>query len=256
MTNCRLCNGDLIRLFDLRILKQYKVWFFKCSHCESLQTETPYWLNEAYEDNNLSNLDTGAAQRNIHNLAACFAICRLFNINNVIDIGGGDGLLCRMLRDYSINCYVKDKYASPAYAQGFTDPNFSKPDLVISFEVIEHFANPATDLSSLFDYEPRHLLLSTAIYSKQGKDWWYLSPESGQHIFFYSKKALKIIANKYNYTLVISGGFILFSKKISTFKKVISFFILSKVVCRLIRSFVVLLPTPGISKDQRSQLDN
>lgn len=255
MTNCRLCNGELIRLYDLRILNQYQVTFFQCHHCESLQTEMPYWLNEAYADNNLSNLDTGAAQRNIHNLAACFAICKLLNINNIVDIGGGDGLLCRMLRDYRINCYVKDKYARPAYAQGFTDPNFTKPDLVIGFEVIEHFANPETDLASLFDYEPKHLLLSTGIYSKQDKDWWYLTPESGQHVFFYSKKALEIIAGKYNYSLIVSGGFILFSKQISTIKKLISTIVLSKTVCRLIRAFVVLLPARGIVHDQNLQIE-
>ena len=47
---------------------------------------------------------------------------------------------CAGCRDYDLNCYVKDKYATPTYAQGFTDQDFSVPDLIIGFEVLEHFS--------------------------------------------------------------------------------------------------------------------
>ena len=69
-------------------------------------------------------------------------IAKLYNLKNVIDIGGGDGLLCRLLRDYEINCYVKDKYSEPKYGQGFTEQNFKKTDLIISFEVLEQLVRP------------------------------------------------------------------------------------------------------------------
>ena len=55
-----------------------------------------------------------------------------------------------MLRDHEINCYVKDKYAAPSYAQGFTEQDFDTPDLLIGFELLEHFANPKSDLEDLF----------------------------------------------------------------------------------------------------------
>ena len=93
---CRLCNGSLKASFCLEVLAKYEVQYYKCADCQSLQTETPYWLDEAYDHKNLSNTDTGAAQRNLHNLAACFVMAKLFNAKNVIDVGGGDGLLCRM----------------------------------------------------------------------------------------------------------------------------------------------------------------
>jgi hypothetical protein len=255
MHSCRLCEDKLTHQFDLTLLGKYDVPFSKCEQCGSLQSETPYWLDEAYSGKNLSNLDTGAAQRNIHNLAACYAICKLFKIKDVIDIGGGDGLLCRMLRDYRINCFVKDKYATPIYAQGFTEQNFLKPDMIIGFEVLEHFANPRVDLEELFQFQSKALLLSTAIYDGQSKDWWYLVPESGQHVFFYSKKALEMIAKKYGYSLVMSGGFILLLKERSVVKKALAKLALSKVVCRLLRSWVVLLPAPGIQQDQALQIE-
>lgn len=252
---CRLCSSNTVPRFHLQMLGKHDVAFMECSHCRSLQTEPPYWLDEAYGSKNLSNLDTGAARRNIHNLAACFGISKLLNAHNVIDIGGGDGLLCRMLRDYDINCYVKDKYATPIYAQGFTEPDFVHPDLVIGFEVLEHFANPQTDLEALFGYQAKALLLSTAQYSKQGSDWWYLLPESGQHVFFYSHQSLEWIAKKYDYSLIVSNEFILFLKHASTFQKIVAKILLSKNFCRLLRAWVVLLPAPGIQKDQALQVE-
>src|ERR1700730_9135404 len=113
---CRLCQGRLSFRFKSTVLGRYSVHYFECRECRSLQTEPPYWLNEAYS-HNLSGLDTGAAQRNLHNLAACYIISKLFGATDAIDYGGGDDLLCRLLRDYGLNCFVSDKYAKVTYAQ-------------------------------------------------------------------------------------------------------------------------------------------
>lgn len=251
---CRLCAGLLFERFGLRVIGKYDVRYYECVNCHSLQTEEPFWLAEAYAQN-LSNLDTGAAQRNLHNLAACYTVAKLFKLRNAIDIGGGDGLLCRLLRDYGINCFVKDKYARPAYAQGFTEPNFQSPDLVIAFEVLEHFANPSTELDELFGPNPGVLLVSTGIFTTEKEDWWYLAPESGQHVFFYTRKALDLIAAKYDYNLILSGGFILFvkSEQLTPLRSLLARLLLTGRICRLIRSRLALLPAPGVWKDHLEQ---
>ena len=251
---CRLCSGAVDSLFKKRVLGKYDVSYYKCSHCHSLQTEKPYWLDEAYK-NNLSNTDTGAAQRNLHNLAACYTISKLLNARNVIDIGGGDGFLCRLLRDYEINCYVKDQYATPSYGQGFTQENFDTPDLIIGFEVLEHYENPIADLDNLFSYKPHALLLSTSIFTNEKQDWWYLSPESGQHVFFYSKKALAMIADKYKYELVVSSGFILLMKNPTLITKIACKILLKGLVVRLLKSLILFLPTPGVWQDHVLQVE-
>lgn len=252
--NCRLCGGRLSRRFNLKVLGKHDVKYYECEGCHSLQTENPYWLDESY-NRSLSCLDTGVAQRNLHNLAACYVVSKLFKVKNAIDIGGGEGLLCRFLRDYGINCFVKDKYANPTFAQGFTEPDFNTPDLVIAFEVLEHFPNPKSDLDALFNLNSNILLASTAIYTNEQEGWWYLSPENGQHVFFYSKKALNLIANRYGYKLVMSGGLILFAKNdaLTPVKAVLAKLLLNKYACRIVRSLVVLLPTPGIWEDHLSQ---
>jgi len=191
---CRLCSGSITKVFSKIILGKYDAGYYKCIDCLSLQTEPPYWLDEAYDIANLSNTDTGAAQRNINNLTASFVIAKLISAKNIIDIGGGDGLLCRLLRDYKFNCYVKDKYAHATYSQGFQNEDFDIPDLIIGFEVLEHYPDPILDLEDMFSKGSPALLISTEVYKDQDQDWWYLSPETGQHVFFYSVVALNYIA--------------------------------------------------------------
>ena len=190
------------------------------NECGSLQTEQPYWLEQAYSSN-LSNLDTGAAQRNLHNWMRVYFVAKIFKLKNAIDFGGGDGLLCRLLKDYGLNCYIQDMYANPTYAQGFTEPDFKTPDLVVAFEVLEHFTNPCEELKALFCADAKVIFISTGIYKNESPDWWYLAPESGQHIFFYTEQALQYLANKYAYELLIIDGNILFIKpeELSPFRR-------------------------------------
>ena len=248
--SCRLCGNQVAAVFSLQLLQKYDVEYLRCSVCESLQTERPYWMQEAYKSN-LSILDTGAAQRNLSNLAATFAVSKLLHLSDVVDFGGGDGLLCRLLRDYKINCYVNDKYAAATYARAFATPGFASPGILLAFEVLEHFNSPFNDLKTLFAWNPQVILASTVIYSGQGADWWYLSPESGQHVFFYSEKALHFIAKSYDYKLLIGSGHFLFLKSdlAGRAKSFFVKFILRRAVLRMISAAMRLLPTRGVQSD-------
>lgn len=256
-SRCRLCGGELTCRFELRVLNRHVVRYFHCERCLSLQSEPPYWLEAAYSGNNLSNLDTGAVQRNLQNFVACLSVVKFLKLRNVLDVGGGDGLLCRLLRDYEINCFVRDKYATPTYAQGFEHPDYQAPDLVIAFEVLEHYPNPSTDLDELFEQQPNAVLASTAIFTAQDKDWWYLAPESGQHVFFYSREALEMIADKYGYDLLVSGGYLLFVKRgrYGSARKALAKVLLKSNVRRLSKAWVAMLPTRGVWKDRLLQVE-
>jgi hypothetical protein len=254
-TSCRLCAGDAEYRFQVTVLRKYEARYFECRTCGSLQTEPPHWLAEAYADNSLSRLDTGAGQRNIQNLAASFAIARLFGARDVLDLGGGDGLLCRLLRDHEINCFVKDKFATPTYAQGYTSETFQRPDMIVGFEVLEHFAEPSREIAEMFARNPRLLLLSTEPYSGQDRDWWYLASEAGQHIFFYSHKALEWIGQKFGYDVLTVGGFVLFVKGLSPAKRRLARLALSHRVLRLLKAWIVTRQTPGVWKDHLAQVE-
>ncbi|MDM0081332.1 class I SAM-dependent methyltransferase [Variovorax sp. J31P179] len=253
--SCRLCGGPLSKVFNTRLLKKHDVAFFKCDSCDSLQSEEPYWLDAAYAVS-LSRLDTGAGQRNMISLAGALSVAKLFGARNLIDMGGGDGLLCRLLRDYGLNCYVTDKFAAPTYAQGFTEPNFAKPEMIVAFEVIEHFAQPASELAAIFDAGANVIMLTTEVYDGQSEDWWYLAPETGQHIFFYSHKAMHLIGERYGYDFVKIGRFALFTKGKVKLQCFAASLLLRGPSLALVRALVQLMPAPGVAKDvdfQRSK---
>ena len=247
---CRLCSGHLTETFRLKVLEKYDTQYLTCADCKSLQTEPPHWLGEAYSIN-LSDLDTGAVQRNVENLIAAFITCRLLNLTDVVDVGGGDGLFCRLMRDHGLNCFVSDQYAKPTYAQGFTVANFKRPQLATAFEILEHFANPSKDLEAVFDLGADVVLVSTSIFDSQGSDWWYLGPESGQHVFFYSSQSLDWISRKFDYTHFKSGGFVVFTRTglVKSSKSNILQFLLRSRLRRMLRAILAYLPTPGVWDD-------
>jgi hypothetical protein len=201
-SHCRLCRGATALKFRKSVLSRHCVAYFRCEHCGSLQTERPFWLAEAYRSS-LANSDTFAGQRALTNVSAAYVASRLFGARNALDVGGGDGLVCRLLRDYGLNCYVSDKYAINLYAPGFVEPDFRNPDLTLAFEVFEHFPEPTEDLASIFSARPRIVLASTWLYENQGEDWSYLAPDDGQHVFFYSRGAIDLIAARFGYAAAV-----------------------------------------------------
>jgi hypothetical protein len=209
LCRCRLCGGDTVFAFRKLLIGKHSVSFFRCGTCSSLQSEAPYWLDEAY-GTDVDALDTGAAQRVLHCVALTHCVLRLLGYRTTLDFGGGSGLLCRLLRDAGHDAYWYDQYSRPGYATGFVGSPTGSYDLITSFEVVEHFPNPSRDFEALFSGKPKALLLITELYSGQGEDWPYLAPEEGQHIFFYSPDGLETIARRFGYHLLPCRGFILF----------------------------------------------
>jgi hypothetical protein len=248
---CRLCGGALTHRFDGTLLGRHAVRYFECQACGSLQTEPPHWLDEAYARSNLSALDTGAAQRNLNNLGAVLALARWLGLERVVDHGGGDGLLVRLLRDRGLAAHVRDRHARPKYAMGFGEPGAERPDLVTAFEVLEHFVNPREELRALFDPQPALLLVSTDTWDGQGPDWWYLAPETGQHVFFYTRRALADVAARERYRLMRVGGYWLFLRRSAfpRWRERVARALLSSRLRGLRNAWAVTRATPGIMRD-------
>ena len=250
---CRLCKGDAFYKFSEKVLNKLNIKFYECEKCNSLQTEEPYWLDQAYEDW-LTKYDTGVFARVDKTSLISLIICKIFKFKNLLDVGGGDGLFCRIMRDYFINCYSQDKFSKNVYAKEFTEPNFKNADLLTSFEVIEHFSHPEKEFDNLFKSNPKMVLLTTVIYNNQDQKWNYLELDSGQHIFFYSKRALKLIGEKYDYDVnFLESGFTLMISKQFEYKKIF-LFLLKKIIVRekmfyLLRFIKMFFNSTGYSED-------
>ncbi len=252
--NCRLCKEEANLVFNKKILNKFLVNYYKCPKCESLQTEKPYWLDEAYSKSNLCEDDLGAAYRTLRNHEKVFILSKILKVNKGLDWGSGDGLLCRLLRDYELNFFSSDKYSLPKYSSKFLISDFNNLDLIVSLEVFEHMSEPNSEIDFLFKQKPNSIFISTLFYNNNEKNWHYLHPDSGMHIFFYSKKSLKMIAKKYDYNVCFfDNQYALFYKEgyISNIKLKILKLFFNKYVTKLIRIYLTIIPAKGIEKDKK-----
>lgn len=121
----------------------------------------------------------------------------------ILDYGGGTGLLVRLLRDVGFEAFWSDEYCQNIFARGFEYNTKIKPSLITSFEVFEHLPNPKEQIHTMLSICP-NLLFSTELLPSEippycGKNlWWYYGFSHGQHISFYTKKSLEIIAKSHN----------------------------------------------------------
>jgi hypothetical protein len=199
---CKICAHKSLIFATAKLLSKYQIEYFKCTNCGFIQTEEPYWLEEAYQEPiNIS--DTGIVARNIY-LAKITAnvIYFLFDRNAYfLDYAGGYGLLTRLMRDIGFNFYWYDPFTRNLFARGFESLRSVKYELITSFESFEHFVNPLQDIEKMLAISKNILFTTELIPNTELKDWWYFGFEHGQHISFYSLKTLSFIASKYGLNL-------------------------------------------------------
>ena len=117
-----------------------------------MQTEEPYWLEEAYKAS-INDSDTGMMMRSFwHRNIAATLIYFLFNQKGqFLDYGGGYGVFVRLMRDVGYDFYWQDKHTENLFAKGFEFPVSEKLtiELLTCFEAFEHFVEPVTELKNL-----------------------------------------------------------------------------------------------------------
>ncbi len=216
---CPVCGNEGKKVFDALLLNKYTADYFACDVCACVFTETPYWVEESYEDS-ITAIDTGIMNRNISfAMDTNYILHHYFDTSGkFIDYAGGYGIFTRLMRDLGYDFYWSDKYSPNLLARGYEASTLKeKVELVTSFEAFEHFANPMEEIRSLCAYGS-NILFSTLIYdtgrSIQPKDWWYYVFETGQHITFYSEITLHYIASQLGLHYVkISPELHLFTQK-------------------------------------------
>jgi hypothetical protein len=199
---CRVCGGEMRGVFRHSLLRKYDVQYLQCDACGLLQTETPYWLDEAYSSAIVS-ADTGIMQRNIYlSKMAAAVLWRLFRgRGQFLDAAGGYGLFTRLMRDFGLDYYWSDPHAENLVARGFEGGAERGPyAAVTAFEVLEHVVDPVGFLADLMhDMGARTLLISTELFNGVAPApaaWWYYGFDTGQHISFYRRSTLEAIARK------------------------------------------------------------
>ncbi|MBZ0183267.1 MAG: class I SAM-dependent methyltransferase [Melioribacteraceae bacterium] len=208
MINCKICNSESKYFANGIILSKYDIKYFKCTECSFVQTEEPYWLEEAYS-NAIASADVGIVKRNLElsNVTKTL-IDKYFDAKSeFIDYGAGYGLFVRLMRDKGYNFFWYDKFAQNLFSKNF-ESNESKPyQLLTAFEVFEHLLNPIDEINSMF-LKGESIFFSTTLLPKsepKPNEWWYYSLFAGQHISIYTLTSLQIIAETFNKKLISDG---------------------------------------------------
>lgn len=200
---CKICDSNTEKIFEKIILQKFKSGYHKCINCSFVQTDEPIWLEEAYQSA-ITSLDIGMISRNntlktesTAIIDSCFPEAKIF-----LDFAGGYGIFVRLMRDSGFNFYRQDDYCQNIFSKNFDlkDIQTNKFDVVTAFEVLEHFENPIKEIEKIFNFSDS-VIFSTEIAPETNieiENWWYIAQETGQHIAFYSKKSMEIIAKKFN----------------------------------------------------------
>jgi len=214
---CKICGGNLNKVFSAIVLKKYSIDYFKCDNCGFIRVEEPYWLEEAYKSP-INVSDTGLVLRNLYlSRKVAVLLYFLFGRNEkYLDYAGGYGLFTRLMRDIGFDFYHYDPYTENLFAKGFEANIGKKYSAITTFETFEHFVNPLEEIEKMLAFS-ENIVFTTELLSNElpkPNEWWYYGLEHGQHVSFYSFKTLSYIANKYGLYFISNERIHLFSKRV------------------------------------------
>lgn len=205
---CRVCGGAVTPLFHKTVLGRHRAVYEQCGTCGFVQVDAPWWLDEAYASP-IAEADTGLLARN---QAHCRIVSTFMMMSGLahergLDWGGGWGVFVRMMRDAGFHFHWQDPLATNLFARGFEwSDGLGTPAVVTAFEVLEHLVDPPTAFRTLAAFGARCIITSTELIEGARPDpgWWYLVPETGQHVAFYRADTLVHLGAAAGYPYVIA----------------------------------------------------
>ena len=211
LMDCRICSQVANEFAEAVILGRHTIRYFRCASCGFIQTEEPYWLDEAYSDAIIAT-DIGLVCRNMQLARQTRTlITGLFDADGrFVDYGGGYGLFVRMMRDAGFDFYRCDPYCENLFAKAHDFPlTAAEPmQLVTAFEVFEHLVDPIAEVEKMLAFS-RNILFTTLLVPEsvpRPGEWWYYALEGGQHVSLYTVAALRHLAERFGLQLLTDGS--------------------------------------------------
>jgi hypothetical protein len=208
---CKICAATVVLFTSSIVLGKYSAAYYRCSTCGFVQTEEPYWLEEAYSSA-ITGSDLGLVRRNSRLATITRVLLTVFfdTQGRFLDFAGGYGLFVRMMRDNGFDFMWYDRFCTNLFARGFAADldNGGNYDLVTAFEVFEHLVDPVSGLEELLKHS-KNILFTTDLLPEPApkpEEWWYYGLEHGQHVSFYTGKSLKLLAARKGLNFYSNGA--------------------------------------------------
>ena len=197
-SHCPICGGSAEILREITILGEYAAFLRRCAGCEFCFLADPEWLESSFAAH-LHQMDVGSVDRS--GLMAQFLLgflgaSRRRRSWRVLDIGGGDGLLVRLLRDRGIAAQFSDPHTTPTYDVGPAVADSDRFEVAVMSEVALHLTDPVGTFRGILERCDRLLFTAVVPPDPMPFDWWYLMPSTGQHVAFYPVPAIESIAGE------------------------------------------------------------
>lgn len=208
---CPICSGATEEFARGRVLGDEDVEYRRCCTCGHLFAASPGWLERSYAEA-ITKLDVGLLDRSIMIANILGALLRALGRPEgpFLDWAGGYGTLTRLMRDRGYDFRQYEPNADNIFAAGFDTPiEGSTFSVVTAIEVLEHLEDPVGTLTPVASTS-RLLFATTQVLPDPAPlpgEWWYYTPETGQHISFYTRRSLKELAIRLGYDGVIIGPF-------------------------------------------------
>jgi hypothetical protein len=192
------------------MMQRHEAVFVRCTACGFIQVNNPAWLAEAYESA-ITCSDVGIVDRNIKfaKTASVVIECLTGRHGRFLDYGGGAGLFTRLMRDAGYDFLWYDRHCQNLYAVGFAADLSSgeRYELLTAAEVFEHLPDPLATVQEMAGLS-RNILFTTQLLPDPPPNpgqWWYYGQEHGQHISFFGRKTLQVMADKLDLHYATNG---------------------------------------------------
>jgi hypothetical protein len=217
--NCKICNSTTRKFGEATVLGKYNAEYDQCTGCGFISARQPSWLPEAYSSA-ITSSDLGTVSRTDQNSLKTKAVVDLFFnfATTFLDYGAGYGMFVRRMRDLGYNFSAYDLHCQNLFSTQFQIPDLDgkKFDLITAFEVFEHLEDPTGVFRLLLAHGDQIFFTTNLLPNPVPAlaDWWYYGPEHGQHISFYTLKALEMVAANHQRFFYTNGTDLhLFSRK-------------------------------------------
>jgi SAM-dependent methyltransferase len=183
------------------------IYYRRCAGCGFLFTDAfDSWTDEEFREHiyNSDYLTVDPDYKELRPRAKAELVVGLWAEHRaqtrVLDFGGGNDVLCSVLRAAGFPVAETYDPMVPKYARR---PQ-GKFDLVTCFETFEHMPDPNAGISQILECvtETGLVLYSTLVqptdFDKHGLAWWYVGPRNG-HVSIFTRQALSVAWGRHGY---------------------------------------------------------